>query len=397
MKILYMDCGMGAAGDMLAAALTELLPSPDDFVAKLNALGIPGVRMCRERAVRCGITGTHFSVTVRGKEEDETHCHMQEEGQGHHHSGLHEIEHIVSGLDLPAKVREDVLAVYRLLAEAEGQVHGKEISQIHFHEVGTLDAIADITAVCLLMNEIAPDEVVASPVHVGSGQVRCAHGILPVPAPATAWLLKDIPIYGGEVRGELCTPTGAALLRYFVTRFGGMPLMKTQAVGYGMGKMDLPRANCLRAMLGEGEDGRDFVLELSCNVDDMTAEAVGYAMERLFDGGALEVYTVPVGMKKSRPGTLLRVMCREQDKERMIGLLFCHTSTIGVRETMTRRYVLERRMETVRTPYGEVRKKISSGYGVTRSKYEYEDLARIARERNLSLEETEAYLRSHET
>lgn len=397
MKILYLDCGMGAAGDMLAAALTELLPSPDDFVAKLNALGIPGVRMCRERAVRCGITGTHFSVTVRGKEEDETHCHMQEEGQGHHHSGLHEIEHIVSGLDLPAKVREDVLAVYRLLAEAEGQVHGKEISQIHFHEVGTLDAIADITAVCLLMNEIAPDEVVASPVHVGSGQVRCAHGILPVPAPATAWLLKDIPIYGGEVRGELCTPTGAALLRYFVTRFGGMPLMKTQAVGYGMGKMDLPRANCLRAMLGEGEDGRDFVLELSCNVDDMTAEAVGYAMERLFDGGALEVYTVPVGMKKSRPGTLLRVMCREQDKERMIGLLFCHTSTIGVRETMTRRYVLERRMETVRTPYGEVRKKISSGYGVTRSKYEYEDLARIARERNLSLEETEAYLRSHET
>lgn len=397
MKILYLDCGMGAAGDMLAAALTELLPSPDDFVAKLNALGIPGVRMCRERAVRCGITGTHFSVTVRGKEEDETHCHVQEEGQGHHHSGLHEIEHIVSGLDLPAKVREDVLAVYRLLAEAEGQVHGKEISQIHFHEVGTLDAIADITAVCLLMNEIAPDEVVASPVHVGSGQVRCAHGILPVPAPATAWLLKDIPIYGGEVRGELCTPTGAALLRYFVTRFGGMPLMKTQAVGYGMGKMDLPRANCLRAMLGEGEDGRDFVLELSCNVDDMTAEAVGYAMERLFDGGALEVYTVPVGMKKSRPGTLLRVMCREQDKERMIGLLFCHTSTIGVRETMTRRYVLERRMETVRTPYGEVRKKISSGYGVTRSKYEYEDLARIARERNLSLEETEAYLRSHET
>lgn len=255
-----------------------------------------------------------------------------------------------------------------------------------------MDAVADITAVCLLMNELAPDEVVVSPVHVGSGQVKCAHGILPVPASATAYILKDVPIYGGAVKAELCTPTGAALLKYFATRFGDMPPIKTQAIGYGMGKKDFPMANCVRAMLGETADKMDVVLELSCNVDDMTAEAVGFAMDRLFEGGALEVYTVPIGMKKSRPGTLIRVMCKEQDKEKILGLLFKHTTTIGVRESVTKRYVLDRKLETVQTPYGNVRRKVSSGYGVSRVKYEYEDLSRIAKEQNISLDEVRRLL-----
>jgi hypothetical protein len=279
------------------------------------------------------------------------------------------------------------MKVYGLIAEAESHVHNRPVTEIHFHEVGALDAIADITAVCLLMEELAPQSVVVSPVHVGSGQVRCAHGILPVPAPATAYLLEGVPIYGGSVRGELCTPTGAALLKTFATRFGDMPPMRTQAVGYGMGKKDFEAANCVRAFLGETEDRTDVVLELSCNVDDMTAEELGFAMERLFAGGAYEVYTVPLGMKKSRPGTLLRVMCGEEDRERMLALIYRHTTTIGVRETVTRRYILDREAQTLTTPYGEVRRKVSSGYGVTRSKLEYEDLARIARERELSLEE----------
>ena len=400
MRTLYLDCGMGAAGDMLTAALLELLPEPDRFVDKLNALGIPGVEFRKEKAVKCGITGTHMSVLVHGEEEeadihhhDHEHEHTHEHEHGHHHhSGMHEIEHIVADLKLPQRVEKDVLAVYGLIAEAESHVHGVPVSDIHFHEIGTMDAIADITAVCLLMNELAPDEVICSPVHVGSGHVKCAHGILPVPAPATAFILQGVPTYGGGVKGELCTPTGAALLKHFVTRFGDMPVMKTQAIGCGMGKKDFETANCVRAMFGEDEDKTDTVLELSCNVDDMTAEEIGFAMDRLFEGGANEVFTIPIGMKKSRPGTLIRVMCKEQDREKMLRLIFKYTSTIGVRETPTHRYILDRRTETVETPYGEVRRKISSGYGVVRAKYEYEDLAKIASGQGLGIEEVKKLL-----
>lgn len=398
MKTLYLDCGMGAAGDMLAAALLELLPDPGAFVAELNVLGFPGVHIRTEPAVKCGITGTHFAVTVHGQEEGHGqhhhhhhHEHEHKHAHEHHHSGLHEIEHIVQGhLALPERVKRDVLAVYRQLAEAESHAHGIPVSDIHFHEVGTMDAIADITAVCLLMDRLAPGEVIASPVHTGSGQVRCAHGILPVPAPATAYLLRDVPIYGGTVQGELCTPTGAALLKHFVTRFGDMPVMRVSAIGYGCGKKDFEAANCVRALLGETENAAGSVLNLSCNLDDMTAEAVSFAMERLFDAGALEVYTLSAGMKKSRSGLLLRVICRPQDRETIVQTIFRHTSTIGIRESVNRRYVLEREIQTVDTAYGPVRKKISQGFGVTRTKYEYEDLARIAREQNLSLKEAEA-------
>lgn len=407
MKTLYLDLSMGAAGDMLAAALLELLPDPNTFVAELNGLGIPGVRFQRERAVKCGITGTHLAVTVDGEEEHShdhhfydhghehhhdhephDHEHYDHELSHHHHCGMHDIEHIVQDhLALPNKVKDDVMAVYTLIAQAESRAHGVPVMDIHFHEVGTMDAVADITAVCLLMDRLAPDRVTASPVHVGSGQVRCAHGILPVPAPATAHILRDVPIYGGQIQGELCTPTGAALLKHFVSQFGPMPLMRTQAVGYGCGKKDFEAANCVRAMLGEAGGGGDEVAVLSCNLDDMTAEAVGFAMEQLFGAGALDVYTVPIGMKKSRPGLLLQAICRTQDRQAVAEALFRHTTTLGVRESVSRRYVLERSVQAQNTPWGPVRKKESSGYGVSRVKYEYEDLARIAREQKISLDE----------
>ena len=401
MKTLYLDCSMGAAGDMLTAALLELLPDPDKFVEKLNGLGIPEVKFIKETAVKCGITGTHISVKVHGEEEgEETHHHHHEHEHDHdhhhHHSSLHDIEHIISHLHLPKKTEQDVLAVYNLIAEAESHAHGVSVSEIHFHEVGTMDAVADITAVCLLMAEIAPQKVVVSPVHVGSGQVRCAHGILPVPAPATAYILKNVPIYGGKINGELCTPTGAALLKHFAAEFGDMPAMKTQAIGYGMGKKDFEAANCVRAMLGDTEDKTDAVSELSCNVDDMTAEDIGFAIERLLEGGALDVYTVPIGMKKSRPATLISVMCREQDREKMLELIFKHTTTIGVRETVAKRYVMDRSAQVLNTPYGEVRKKQSSGYGASRCKYEYEDIARIAREKNISIDEVKKLIEDAE-
>ena len=193
-------------------------------------------------------------------------------------------------------MKKDVLAVYGLIAEAESKAHGMPITDIHFHEVGTMDAVADVTAVCMLMEELHPEQVIVSPIHVGSGQVRCAHGILPVPAPATAHILQGCPTYGGQIRGELCTPTGAALLKYFATSFGSMPVMRTERIGYGMGKKDFEMANCVRVMLGESEEQTSDAFELECNVDDMTPEEIGFAMERLYEAGAAEVYTVAVGM-----------------------------------------------------------------------------------------------------
>ena len=394
MRILYIDCAMGAAGDMLTAALLELLPEPEKFVQKLNSLGLPGTEYVLERASKCGITGAHMRVLVHGHaEEEHAHGHEHEHEHGHehehHHSGLHEIRHIVGHLDVPERVRRDILAVYGLIAEAESQVHGVPVGEIHFHEVGTLDAVADVTAVCLLMRTLDVKKVVVSPVHVGSGSVLCAHGELPVPAPATALLLRGCPVYSGELKGELCTPTGAALLKYFASEFGPMPEMTLERIGYGMGTRDYPRANCLRVLLGttRRENRRQLALELSCNVDDMTAEEISYAMDRLFEGGAREVYTLPAGMKKSRPGTLLRVICMPEQRDAILSILFRHTSTIGVRETETKRYVLERSGFTVKTPLGEIRGKRSTGFGVERIKYEYDDLARTARERNLTIED----------
>lgn len=430
MRTLYIDCGMGAAGDMLTAAMLELIQDKEEFLKELNGMGLPGVVFKAEPSVKCGITGTHVTVTVDGAEEEshdhhhgdehshsdehthsdehshsdehthgdehthsDEHTHNHEHSHHHHHSSLHDIEHIVRGhLKLSMKVQDDVMAVYGLIAEAESYVHGVPVTEIHFHEVGAMDAIADITAVCMLMERLSVDEVVVSPVHVGSGQVRCAHGILPVPAPATAYILRDVPVYGGSVRGELCTPTGAALLKHFAARFGNMPMMKVQDIGYGMGKKDFDAANCVRVMLGETADKADEICELGCNVDDMTGEAVGFAMDRLFEAGALDVYTVPIGMKKSRPGTLIKVMCRESDKEKIIETVFKYTTTIGIRENMMKRHVMDRHIETVETEHGPVRCKLSTGYGVTRKKYEYDDIARIAREKGISIEAVRAIL-----
>ena len=378
MRTLYLDCGMGAAGDMLTAALLELLPDRDAFVEELNTLSIPGVSFSAEKCEKCGILGTHMAVTVHGEEESD---------HPHHHGHLGDIRGIVSGLPIPTMVKLDILSVYEEIAQAESHVHGVPVEQIHFHEVGTMDAIADVTAVCLLLHRLAPDKIIVSPVHVGSGQVRCAHGILPVPAPATAYLLRGIPIYGGSIAGELCTPTGAALIKHFATEFGEMPVMTVSAIGYGMGKKEFPRANCVRALLGESEDPADVIVELRCNVDDMTGEAIGFALEQLLGSGALDAFTVPIGMKKSRPGVLITVLCREDRKDTMIRLLLKHTTTLGVREFPCQRYTLNRTVETVDTPYGPIRKKVSSGYGVRREKYEYEDLSKIAREQGLSIVE----------
>ena len=263
MRTAYIDCGMGAAGDMLTGALIELLQEEERnaFVEEFNSLDIPGVEMSIAPSEKCGITGTHVTIRYNGAEEDEhmhdhhhEHVHADGTHHSHSHSGVSEIAHIVNDhLDLPDEVRKNILSVYGIIADAESKVHGKPVDEVHFHEVGTMDALADVTAVCMLMHRIAPERVIVSPVNTGSGTVHCAHGILPVPAPATANILIGVPAYSNGIRSELCTPTGAALIRHFATEFGNMPVMVTECIGYGMGKKDFDTANCVRIMLGKTE------------------------------------------------------------------------------------------------------------------------------------------------
>ena len=396
MRTIYLDCAMGAAGDMLMGALYELLPEKDEFLRRMRALGLPGIEIAAEPAVRCGVSGTHMRVLVHGAEEGVEHAHAHDHKYAHVHTGLHEIEHRISHLDLPEAVRADALAVYRSIADAESRVHGVPMEQIHFHEVGTLDALADVVGVCLLVSMLKPEQILCSPVHVGSGQVRCAHGLLPVPAPATALLLTGIPIYGGSIRGELCTPTGAALLRRFVTKFGPMSVMRPEKTGYGMGTKEFEAANCVRALLGQTDAPAEQIAELCCNLDDMTPEAVGFAMEQLLQDGALDVYTTPIGMKKCRPGVLLTVLCRPEDRERLTQQLLRHTTTLGVRMAQLERRTLRRETRTVHTPDGDVRVKTAIGSSIAREKAEYDDLAQLARKKGCTLSEAEAIVRDAE-
>ena len=406
MKTLYIDCSMGAAGDMISAALLELTPDPDVAVKKLNALGIPHVVYARERTARCGIAATRLVVKVNGEEEHAHahHDHHHEAHGHHHHHSLDDMLRLVDSLALPEMAKGDARLVYALLAEAESRAHGRPVGEVHFHEVGALDAVADIAAACWLLGEIAPDEIVASPVNFGGGTVRCAHGVLPVPAPATAFLLEGIPAHGdGEVLCELCTPTGAALLKHFANRFGPMPPIKAEKTGFGAGTREFEgRANLLRATIGENAatGDSDSVCELKCNIDDMTGEEIAFACERIFEAGALDVLTIPATMKKGRPGIVLLALSAPDRKDAVTAAIFRHTSTLGVRETTCRRNVLSRREETVTLPDGAtLRRKVSEGFGVRREKVEHDDLAAYALSHGLSLSEARrilVYYRPHE-
>lgn len=416
MNTLYLQCNMGAAGDMLTAALYELLPNREEFLHTLNHMGLPGVEFHAVPAQSCGISGTHMDVVVYGQREESVdhphvhdhehhhhhdhehdhvhehhhhheheHTHEHEHGH-HHHATLHDVEHLIGHLNLPAPVLDMARQVYHRLAQAEAQAHGTAVDLVHFHEVGALDAVADVAAACYALYLLHPDEVVVSPVHVGSGMVRCAHGVVPVPAPATAILLQGVPCYGGQVQGELCTPTGAALLATFATRFGPMPPMVLENTGYGMGKKEFSAANCVRALWGHTqENAGNEILELVCNLDDMTPEALSFACQRLLEEGALDVYTLPGCMKKGRPGWQLVALCDPAHKDTLIRQVFAQTSTTGLRVRACEKHVLDYTITTRETPYGPVRMKTAQGYGVRRTKPEYEDMARIARAHKLTL------------
>ena len=417
MRTLYLECGMGAAGDMLTAALLDLFKEPEQIIDKLNRIGIPKVKYVIEDSEKCGIKGMHMRVLVDGIEEapadmynnhihnDHMHnCHIHDEHvhdhqpghHAHHHSSMHDIENIIQGLNVNDNVKKNAVEVYKLIAEAESKVHGKTVDEIHFHEVGSMDAVADVVAVCYLIDGLKPDNIIASPVRTGYGHVHCAHGILPVPAPATALILQKMPVYAGKLEGEFCTPTGAALLKHFVKEYGNMPVMSIENTGYGMGSKNFPIANCLRAYIGENADSdgmyekdkiHDKIIELRCNLDDMAPEDIAYATELLMNEGACDVYTLNIQMKKNRPGIMLCCMCKQNEKEKFAGLIFKHTSTIGIREYECNRYILKRENIVIDTGYGKVQAKKSEGYGTKRIKAEYEDIARIAKETGLPISE----------
>ncbi len=384
MKILYIECNMGAAGDMLTAALSELLPDNIDFIKIIGAAGIPNVEITKKDMIKRGIRGTAIDVRVRGESEDEhNHCGTE----NHRHSSIRDIEHIIERLNLSEPVKKNAFAVYRHIAEAESSVHGTKVSEVHFHEVGAMDAVTDIVSVCMLMDSISPDKVVVSPINVGSGTVRCAHGVLPVPSPAAALLLKGAPVYGDNTCGELCTPTGAALLTHFADSFGPMPIMSIEKIGVGMGKKDFDAANCVRVFLGEAYERDSKITELCANVDDMTGEEISFAVDRLLKGGARDAFWTSVGMKKGRPGVMITCVCDESFKDKMLELFFRHTTTIGVREKSVNRYIMNRKEIASDTAYGKVRIKESSGFGASKAKPEYDDIADIARKNDMSLYE----------
>ena len=426
MKTLYFECNMGAAGDMIMAALLELHNDPKGFLKRLNGIGIPNVVVSAENSVKCGITGTYVTVKINGQEEG--HDHNHEHGHNHSHGHSHDHDHshghshdlshshgqhshgsysdtthIIGHLNVSDKVKKDAAGVYKLIAEAESHAHGVPVDKIHFHEVGEMDAIADIVGVCMLIEELGPERILCSPINVGSGHVKCAHGILPVPAPATAFILSKgptkSPMYSDKiVVGELCTPTGAALLKYFAEDYCKMPMIVADGVGYGMGKKDFEKANCIRAYIGDCPDissdkiAEESVAELVCNLDDMTPEAVAYAQQILMAEGALDVYTSPIGMKKGRTGLSFTCMCRVSDKDRMLRLIFKHTTTLGAREYISRRYAMGKEHAEIQTGLGPVRVKTSSGFGVKKSKIEYDDVAKIAAEKGMAFQEAEKHL-----
>jgi len=391
MKILYLECHMGAAGDMLMSALYELLEDKKAFIDTMNHLGIPGVRLNPIKASSCGVGGTRIEVSIHGEEEVSIDVHHGHHHEEHHHGEFchgrfPDIIKLIKSLPLPDKVIGDAIAVYEKLAAAESKVHGETIEQVHFHEVGALDAVADVTGVCYAMYLLHIDKVFVSPIHVGKGHVQCTHGIVPVPAPATAELLLGVPIYSGDMRGELCTPTGAALLTYFADSYRQMPFIITEKCGYGIGKKSFETANCVRAFLGYDKTV-DEITELCCNIDDMTPEALGFACEALMRAGALDVYVTPIQMKKGRCGMLLTLLCIEKQINEMAKHIFMHTLTNGIRVKKCEKLILEPGKEMISTPYGDIGVKTAKGHGVYRKKPEYEDVAKIARKRRIPFKE----------
>ena len=387
MKVLYLECNAGVSGDMLLGALSDLLDDPKELEEMIASAGIPDVKAIVEKGEKSHISGKRVRIIAAGQEEDGIHEHHIQ------HRKLQDVLDIIQGLNVSDRVKEDASAIYRDIAEAESKVHGESVAEIHFHEVGMLDAIADIVGNCMLMERLAPEYIISSELRTGYGNVECAHGMLPIPAPATALLLRGIPSYAGDLEGEFTTPTGAALIRHFAEDFGQRPKMVIGDIGIGIGHNDYGIPNIVRAFIGESDTKLFEIYEINCNIDDMTPEDLGSMIDILLEQGALDATISQTIMKKGRPGQKLTCLCRQDDKERLAKLILENTSTIGLRIWKAERFEMSSHMEVCHTQYGDIRVKVSEGYGIRKWKPEHDDLIKASEAHGVTVRDVRAAIR----
>lgn len=378
MKVLYFDCFAGISGDMTLGAFLDIGADPAHLERELAKLGVPGFHLEIDKTQKRGITGTKCRVVMDRHE--------------HAHRHFSDIVKIIESSGLDEAVKKTAIAIFRRVAEAEGKVHGVPMEQVHFHEVGAVDSIVDIVGAAICFHDIAPDVVYGSAVNVGQGFVKCAHGLLPVPAPATAEIIgkTDFPIYAKGVDGESATPTGMAILAELASYSAGFPQMAVDTVGYGFGDREFEILNGLRLFVGHTHEADSGILVMETNIDDMTGETAGYVLEGLFEQGVRDAFYTPIYMKKNRPAIKLTVICDAERAEALTRYIFAQTSSIGLRKYQVDRAVMNRAIETVDTPFGPVRVKACTYDGIAKRSPEYEDLKRIAGETGKSFMEIEA-------
>jgi len=424
-RIAYLDCFSGISGDMFLGALVDAGVSPELLAKTVDALNV-GAKLEISRVVRSGISAAKVDVCVDGEKDmpreeywakqgsgaTSSHSHGKHEHSHHHgnehahshdhdskehrhshpHRGLNEIKRIILSAAISQSAQNTAISIFEALGAAEAKIHNVPLEEIHFHEVGAVDAIVDIVCAAVGAEALGVDEIACSPLNVGGGTVQCAHGTFPVPAPATLELLKGAPVYSSEIQKELVTPTGAAIVKTLAKRFCAFPQMTVEKTAYGAGSRDFSgHPNVLRLVIGETvardlKTTSETITVLDANLDDLNPQVFGYVMDRLLEEGALDVFVLPVQMKKNRPGSLLTVLCSPEHAEKLTRVLFTETTTLGIRRREETRQVLTRRWECVPTPWGEVRIKIASMNGsVTNYAPEYEDCRRIAAEHHVPL------------
>jgi uncharacterized protein (TIGR00299 family) protein len=421
LKTLHFDCFAGISGDMALGALVDLEINPDTLRTELGKLSLDGWELRFEQDRRGGITGTHAVVVLGDRTDhlavegghDHTHSHAHDHGHTHGHDHIHDghrnttwkdIRAMIQGSSLSEGAKNRALDIFIRIAEAEARVHGTAAEDVAFHEVGALDSIIDIVGTAICLDLLKPDRITCSEVELGGGMVRCAHGMLPVPAPATVILTRGMPVKTGGFPKEMTTPTGAAILASCVDEFTGAGSFRELKTGYGIGTRKMDSPNLLRVSWREERDTPAFAGEdlpwkteelilMEANIDDMSGEALGFLMERLFAAGALDVTFTPCVMKKSRPGTIVSVLSGREKLDMLRETLFRRSATIGFRETTVRRLSLKREEERLGTESGASRKTVYYGAEKLRSKIEFEDRARLARERGISLEEAERIIK----
>ncbi|MDO5725335.1 MAG: nickel pincer cofactor biosynthesis protein LarC [Tissierellia bacterium] len=407
---LYFDCKSGISGNMTIAALLEILNDDKYFYEIIEKLNLDGYELIDEKRIKNGIDSRYFNVLLEhdnhkhnhehNNEHDHEHHHEHGHGHEHHHEhrNLKSIQNIIAKADFSQNIKTRALDIFERIAKAESKIHGISIDEVHFHEVGAVDAMIDIVGVSAIIEKLSPEKIYFSPLNIGTGFVNCAHGLFPVPAPATLEIIADanIPVYSTGIESELVTPTGAAICANLADEFGPIPKMTIEKISYGAGSKDLEIPNVLRVISGESlKKNCDSIIKIEANVDDMTGEELGYLMDYAMENGALDIFYTPIQMKKNRPGILISLLCKFSERDRFVEILFKYSTTIGMRLYDIERYVMQRDDFLKKLNTGEnLRGKISKFKNIERQKFEFEDLKLLAKKYNISIDEAKKLARS---